>query len=505
MSRNFGRVIFGTLPVLGLAITLATDVFAQTRLGLHVTQEELNIWKQRAQSGPYKSAGDVQTNSPGDWTRIQNNANTFLANPSAERWSGQPTGSCWSSSVGTPVTPAITWGERLRDAGFAYLITGTTSYRDAVRNELLAQAGTAGTNWTDTIRWSATTGCATGDAYSHEIMMWIVKLLYGYDYIRSSLSAADRTTLDTWFLNGGIFWEKVVDNLIKTRFPNRDSDNYSVYNTAYDPNGDDGSPAEVTHFGGYVKHGWMEAWNNRNASQVMMFGLVGILTNNSNLKSQSQRYFKEWMQYGVFADGTNSDFSRSVDDNVPAAGWYYGGSMANHMAILADAFARAGDLELYQYSTSNGKYGTAGGPKTLNKVVRLYMNYVDHSVLRYGTADPAKNGDPSWLQDSDDEITGQKRIHDTWFAPVNIYFKDNYITNVYTRKAPGQNGYTTPGYPATVAAGFCPYCGVQGTFPGVLFMFGQMEGKVSPYGTGGSPPPPSPPAAPSSVVITLGQ
>ena len=59
------------------SIAFAHPAFAQ-RLGLHVTQEELNIWKQRASSGPYKTTGDVSTNSPGDWNRIQNNATRKL-------------------------------------------------------------------------------------------------------------------------------------------------------------------------------------------------------------------------------------------------------------------------------------------------------------------------------------------------------------------------------------------------------------------------------------------
>ena len=42
-----------SLLVLEICIALEQSTTAQTRLGLHVTQEELNIWKQRAQSGPY--------------------------------------------------------------------------------------------------------------------------------------------------------------------------------------------------------------------------------------------------------------------------------------------------------------------------------------------------------------------------------------------------------------------------------------------------------------------
>ena len=63
MDKKLKTNLLVALLLVGLSL-VAQNAVAQTRLGLHVTQEELNIWKQRSQSGPYKSAGDVQTNSP---------------------------------------------------------------------------------------------------------------------------------------------------------------------------------------------------------------------------------------------------------------------------------------------------------------------------------------------------------------------------------------------------------------------------------------------------------
>src|SRR5580765_2202666 len=77
-SQNFNiQPSIGALLLQGVAPTIGS---AATRLGLHVTDQELAIWQTRATSGPYKTAGDVSTNSPGDWTRINGNANTFRAN-----------------------------------------------------------------------------------------------------------------------------------------------------------------------------------------------------------------------------------------------------------------------------------------------------------------------------------------------------------------------------------------------------------------------------------------
>jgi len=81
--------VCGALRMVALLLCLTEALFAQTRLGLHFTQEELNIWRQRAENGPYKTRGDVCTNSPGDWERIVGHANAFLSKPSEERWKGQ--------------------------------------------------------------------------------------------------------------------------------------------------------------------------------------------------------------------------------------------------------------------------------------------------------------------------------------------------------------------------------------------------------------------------------
>ena len=95
-KQNTGYVAF---VMLLLSIFSQIPLQAQTRLGLHVTQEELNIWKQRAASGPYKNKGDVSSNSPDDYTRILRNANALLSNPSSEFFQGYTGSGCvpkWS-------------------------------------------------------------------------------------------------------------------------------------------------------------------------------------------------------------------------------------------------------------------------------------------------------------------------------------------------------------------------------------------------------------------------
>jgi hypothetical protein len=75
------------------------------------------------------------------------------------------------------------------------------------------------------------------------------------------------------------------------------------------------------------------------------------------------------------------------------------------------------------------------------------------------------------------ERDNTERINEVQTLIANLYYRDDYIRSVYKREAPG-----TPPYPAFVEQGAGdPEGGEGGTFPGVLFMFGDLEGEVWPY------------------------
>src|SRR6476661_861298 len=120
-----------------------------TRLGLHVTSDELAIWQTRSVSGPYKTAGDVSSNSPGDWDRIAANALTFknAAHP-YQQWAGQTVNSCvqpfWAGQA--PETNRDL-ARPMLDAAFYSLVKSDTAYSSPVRTDLLAQAAIAGTDF----------------------------------------------------------------------------------------------------------------------------------------------------------------------------------------------------------------------------------------------------------------------------------------------------------------------------------------------------------------------
>jgi hypothetical protein len=482
VNINF-RYLVLALVVLGTSILGERGAMAQTRLGIHVTQEELNVWRRRMTSGPYKSAGDVSISSPGDWTRIVANKNTFMANPTAGRWAGQTSNSCVQPNGLN--YPGHGQGHPIRDAAFYYLVNDTAgdreSVRVAVRDELLAQAATAGTDFSNRTRWCQQNpyGPLIDEDPGFGLSVWLTKYLFAYDYIRSSLTSSARSTLDTWFLNAGTYFVQNMDKwLTAAKFPGRNSDNYS------NPTGEGvgGPELKKTHYNGWQTDGWHQTWSNR-GSTILRFGaLVGIMVNDSYLKNQGKRWVKETIKYATFPDGTIAEFYRMVD-NFPDLGWGYSALELGSLVSIADAFARNGDLELYNYSTSEGYNGTAGGPKSLGQMITLFLGHVNGTVVRYGTDQASQNGNPSYQINSVDPISGEKYVDDTNFAQANVYYRSNFNKSIYLRQASGAPAYPSGG---GTTPGWAPFTGEWGIYPGVLFMFGQMEGTVSPYSTTGS-------------------
>src|SRR5262249_40695069 len=156
-----------------------------------------------------------------------------------------------------------------------------------------------------------------------------------------------RATLDAWFLNAATFWVQQADHwLTNARFPGRNSDNYS----SPTDQGVGGPDLKKTHYNGFQSDGWIQAFgNNRLLTHFRLGALVGIMLNNTYLKDQGKRYVKESINYGVFSDGTLNEFYR-WEVAYPTLGWTYAALSLGSMLTIADAFARTGDFELYNYS-----------------------------------------------------------------------------------------------------------------------------------------------------------
>lgn len=461
MRREY-KAIASACTMLVIISTITSHAWAA---GLHFTKEEVAIWRTRKDHGPYKD----------EWTVILDRATKWRNNPTA-RWPGNTQDECWN----TALQPDRRRDAGLRDAGFVYLITGDTSYRNAARTALLAQTEVAGTDWTNTRRWCPNMA-GVGNT-NLEVAGWVRRLVYGYSYIRDSLSVGDRTTLDAWFLSYAVYLEQRLHNLIATRFPNRLSGDYSACSGSFCPGNSNG----VTHVGGHTTHQFNFAWENIPAAAAATIAAIGVVVNDATMKARAKRFVKEWLMFQTYPGGQVYDQKRwSQSGGTPQVGYFYAGRAIGSVITIADHLARDGDTELYDFETTAGMFGSKGGPKSLLRVVQHFAQMsLGYPDIPKEYAFNTSNEDN--VIDNDGNPTYNHRfIEFVNLTPANVYYQDAKIKQAYAQALPG----------SWSSSGYDMLCGDWGTYPRVRFMFGQMEGKVWPYSPlpGADSPPPSPP------------
>ena len=102
----------------------------------------------------------------------------------------------------------------------------TEEYGAAVRKELMAQVAESGTNFANTSHWCFEKSSDSGPAFS--IAEWLTRLMFSYDYIKTSLSSSDKTTLNKWFKNAAAYIQSNYDPTLNTKFVNRNAGNYTL-------------------------------------------------------------------------------------------------------------------------------------------------------------------------------------------------------------------------------------------------------------------------------------
>ena len=227
-------------------ITVGTTIFddppppGTNQLGLHFTSDELAIWQDRAVNGPYKSAGDESTNSPGDWDRIVSHRNTFAGNPSNGRWAVPNTvGSCVPADSTTYGWPEGNTGEggtagdystMLRDAAFYDLVMGVTTDHAALKTELLWVSSQTWTQWGNPSGiWCFQRIWDSAPAVG--IAAAMTRLLLAYDFMgRDAFSSGELDQLDRWFFDAADYWMRDLEVSINDAFEDRYGGDYTIIN-----------------------------------------------------------------------------------------------------------------------------------------------------------------------------------------------------------------------------------------------------------------------------------
>ena len=488
-------------------LTLTTLAFGQ---GLHYSPQELSAWRQRATSGPYRAAGDAGTNTPPDWSRIQGYADDFRASnldtgntiaESLDIWTGYR---YQYDSLGQyPV-----WqGVKMAAAGFKYLLSGDATYGQAVRQALLAQVrfthpvniGYNVATWPTPANGNALPSNESG---AHEAV-WLSRLLFAYDYTKNLFTAAERTEVEAYFRASAWYFTARIHSVLVQNFPLRLQNNYSVKTYAAAPGGVIYWTPPVFNPAQYPRHQvWGDGYvythrnangtlgnklprtafyyNNRVYDKTHFIGMCGIATGDTMLTWHAKQTAREFIRYSVFPDGTFGEYERDGDYGNPNQGAFlYGSINVQCVTLLADALARKGDFSLYNFSTTDGVHGTevpAGGqPKTLLTVLNKYaQTAVGSPAIYYGAVNPSNR-----IDINNEVISTTYTInHVTWdylLGVANKYYQSQFLKDAYLR----HSNVGAMAYPTTrlSSAGkiWVPWSGTGAEYPGMLFMFGQME------------------------------
>jgi len=387
------------------------------RLGLFVTQDELEIWNQRANAssgeGPrFHTKGEEYPNSPNDWTRVVNWKNDFLDHPT---WFAN-----WNPDNGYPNTPFDNsntsnrppqaehrkTAENLDGPGRAYaaaffaMVQGSVhlspsqrqisaSVRDGIIQDIEAGLISYTNNqYLDTSvmpRWTDTGQDQVG---GYRLCFWLAQIIQAYDWCQvanpDAMSTASKEQIVAWFNsfidffmgdgNIGRVEEKPSDMDFDTGIAGTDLDN---------PRGKD--PALIW-LGGDEELEIHHKWDNHfppNAAVITLAALEDELEDardpNYTLQTTASERFtvyrvmecftKHWLINECIANhngnsgGTGSggrmaagQFYRGWTDNAPNDGWKYSCQHLGRVLVGGDAMARAG--KTFDIPNLGGAQGT---------------------------------------------------------------------------------------------------------------------------------------------------
>ncbi|NMH88983.1 T9SS type A sorting domain-containing protein [Flavivirga algicola] len=527
----------------------------QAQRGLQYSPEEIEIWRARAGlvSGQqmYHTKGDVSTNSPGDWSRILADAKSCVNDSDNDRYTNYDDSRGLQSPItelNSPWVPNNTWPDRIphidakeprpgisgndyaalsvMHAGFVYLLAGGddqkvdgisgSEYAHAVKNELVWYAKNPWLDFSNTRRWVPSRSGGFNDRNpGFFIACWLNSMLNAYDYTKSSsvYTSTDRADIEKWLYHAMVFYHSLMYSVMSSPFTNYESGDYGSVTIGGWIDRKLGAAWEGAP---YTSYGFNEFFANRStvnwrfASRAALF-LKDHTVYGSKAKDivkDAHRWFKEWVIYGTYADGTHVDFHRGKPSQ-PQTGLQYATIAIGAVVDFADAYERVMhndpsfesfyDWKVVSGSDEYNKYFPAAteerpwrnslvfssGSKGLETVISSLLKHFDGSYGRSRKWGNYPINGHSYPNGAFVKIVESER----WVSLANLYYKKSDWTTIYTRTQTGTVPYHSN---PTKAGSYDINLGSWGSHPGTLFMFGQMEGKVWPYSTEDPGPNPNP-------------
>jgi len=477
-----------TLLVLGLLVLPAT---AATRLGLHVTQEELTIWRARMTDNVNGING--YTYQAIYQNRIRADANIFRsqAHPGGDGyWVGYTGAGCAPDMNNQGWAVGRANGARMMRSAFTYLLTTDVTYATPVFTELLNLTTVPGVNWFNQSKWCRTS--STGGGGNHlEMQGWMNRLVLTYDYLVTGgftgWTPTQKTTILNWLHEMANAWDQGLIYGAQNNWAyGHVFDTPSSLACAGCPRGSMG----ILYFGGPALDGATYNFSNQGSGQMPLNMAVGLLTSDATLIDHAVKFFNGYIKAGTFDNGAMPDFIRWFDCNptCPGSMWAHAAAPLGALVQAADMYARTGNTSLYTFLVPNVTVGQTGTTVSLRTTVKLWAAMANKTTLLYGTTQAGQIG-PNTLLSWDTGTPDKGQYYDFVAMPANLFYNEATVHTAMTRNLLTVNDTWNGCYDAQYGGCFSGVTG--GQWPDLPFMFGNMEGVVNPYTSGGVLNPPT--------------
>ena len=456
------------------------------RLGLHVTAQELAIWRDRWSNGV---AGDsfLNTRVSEEKTRLTNHANTVAGDINGHLWfipsMNTDSEGRYSSQPSPSMHSARTQAGRLLNAAFAALLTQNATRMNQIGGILHLQPDQTRCQFATDPGWAyGVQQMKDASVPGFEISHAVIQHLHAYTYHQAAvqegwataLTSAQNTKIRNWHKAWADYCLAGLEDRLDANFNGTWSNNtYSSFRT----NTCSWCGTSVAYDSGPTVYGLQDAFNNRCMRTVAALGLAGVLLDDAHLKERAWRASRDFIVYSVWPHGAVCDNHRAGS----SARWpqNYMPMNVKHSLPFVDALARVGDASLYQFQTTAGELGTQGAPSSFSNpeshksflfAIRAMARYGNQAYNRWHGSERINFRGPFT-----NNLVGKDSLgaHDN-FIQANIYYQDAGLSRDWYRGINGQPTWEIAGNGSTDLND-------SWAFPAPYLMWAGLEGQVWPY------------------------
>jgi|GEM_PF-4700802 len=492
-----------------------------------ITDAEKIFYRQRFSNNTYTTFGSDFTNSPGKGQRIIERKDLYLtlrplSHDGPRSDDRQANRQNWDG--GNPIVPWVNdphmeydriWGEPWHKdlftaAAFWAVVQENSSLINTCISDLIHQAQRPGIQY-NLPRWQPN---ATKQLGSSTQYLWQANpaffegeflcsraLIYGW--LKPHMSSSQKLQVENWLLAGAEFFRQNIEiGALEGYFNSTlDRQNKQMNNEGRRALRLSETWAEwITHQNGYVLTRGSVVYNNRLMSQASAIGVIGAVTGNTTYINYGKQVFDEWLTFGMFPDGTQTEFHRRGEFGI-----HYGGINLNMWATFAYSLWKMLDDDYgFTFSTSAGVTNTittdgrtpdstVGGPKSLINAIKGYSRYFRSQenggfAPRYSTRGDQIDGyvDSSGTGYRDTNSNGSFKYSYMWgryfqhhmYAAAVCYKYTQAVGNGDTELRDFYRMNTSAGYPGLQPEGSIQNIGYHksmvgnyATIPDVAFMY----------------------------------